>query len=229
MGAIKFPPNLIIMQSAIVSYIITLVVNIIFDLDGTLADSTKKSIEILNRFLLENKQSPVTINQVRTMGIKRLIKTKVPGKLKVLRLVALGRTRIAPFMANFNLYKSFDEILPILAKNNTLGIITSNSELNARDFLKKHTIENYFKFVYSENSLFGKHKVINKVIKTYSLDKNQTAYIGDETRDIEAARKAGVKSIAVAWGYESGEVLAAAKPDFIVENPKQLLSVLTSL
>ncbi|HLB58081.1 MAG TPA: HAD hydrolase-like protein, partial [Gammaproteobacteria bacterium] len=57
----------------------------------------------------------------------------------------------------------------------------------------------------------------------------ETFYIGDETRDIQAAKKNHIYSIAVTWGFNNKKVLAAEKPDFLIDNPKELLAVLKTL
>ena len=49
-------------------------------------------------------------------------------------------------------------------------------------------------------------------------------YVGDETRDIEAAKRAGFISIGVPWGYDSLRLIQKSCPDFIAETPRQLLS-----
>ena len=51
-------------------------------------------------------------------------------------------------------------------------------------------------------------------------------YVGDETRDIEAAQKAGVSIAAVTWGYNSAEVLRRFSPDYLVNRPDELLSLM---
>ena len=64
---------------------------------------------------------------------------------------------------------------------------------------------------------------IIKIIKKENALKDKCIYIGDETRDIEAARKAGVKVAAVSWGLNSREALEKYQPDWLLENPKNLL------
>ena len=75
-------------------------------------------------------------------------------------------------------------------------------------------------FIYSANTLFGKDKIIKKLIKQYQLPLERTYYVGDETRDIEAAKKSNVQVVAVTWGFNSADVLARYKPDYLIDNPK---------
>ena len=79
--------------------------------------------------------------------------------------------------------------------------------------------------MHSENKVFGKDKGLIKVIVKYGLVTEETYYIGDETRDIEAAKKQGVKTVAVTWGAESRELLKKATPDKIISNPRDLLKI----
>ena len=61
---------------------------------------------------------------------------------------------------------------------------------------------------------------------SYKIDKSKAYYIGDETRDIEAAKKNHIKSIAVTWGYNSETALEKYDPSYIAKTPKDLLTIL---
>ena len=50
--------------------------------------------------------------------------------------------------------------------------------------------------------------------------------MGDETRDVEAAKKANIKVVAVTWGFNSPEALAKENPDFLINHPSELLEVI---
>jgi phosphoglycolate phosphatase len=81
-----------------------------------------------------------------------------------------------------------------------------------------------FDFVYEAKVLGQKSKVLEKIIKKYEFEKENTVYVGDETRDIEAAQKAGILSAAVGWGFNDIEVLNNLNPDIVLLNPKDLLN-----
>ncbi len=59
---------------------------------------------------------------------------------------------------------------------------------------------NLFDFVGSGLTLFGKGRIIQRILKQQNLDPAIVFYVGDETRDIETARKIGIRVIAVGWG-----------------------------
>lgn len=55
---------------------------------------------------------------------------------------------------------------------------------------------------------------------------HEVIYVGDETRDVEAAKKVGVKVIAVTWGINSEKILRKQNPDYLIVKPKELIEVL---
>ena len=75
--------------------------------------------------------------------------------------------------------------------------------------------------------MLEKDKVIKRVLKHERLDPSSAIYVGDEVRDIEAAKRLGMPCAAVAWGYNSDVLLASYAPMVVVRTPKQLEKVLT--
>jgi phosphoglycolate phosphatase len=107
-----------------------------------------------------------------------------------------------------------------------LGIITSNMEDNVIAFLKNNNLHLFFDFIHTGTTLFGKHKIIDKLIKRHKFCLDKIIYVGDETRDIEAAKKSKIKIIAVSWGFNSPTILAQYNPDFLVNHPQELVNKL---
>ena len=73
-----------------------------------------------------------------------------------------------------------------------LGIITSNTEVNVQIFLRSHGLE-LFDFVRCSSKLLGKARMIRSVIRRQHVRAADILFVGDETRDIEAAKKAGIR------------------------------------
>jgi len=96
------------------------------------------------------------------------------------------------------------------------------------EFLKANDLDNLFDFIYSGVTIFGKTTIINNVLKQQQIKLQEVIYVGDETRDIEASKKANIKVIAVTWGFNSPEVLARQNPDFLVHQPSELLEIINS-
>jgi phosphoglycolate phosphatase-like HAD superfamily hydrolase len=70
--------------------------------------------------------------------------------------------------------------------------------------------------------------MINKIIKQRKIIKSEMFYVCDEVRDIVAAQKSGIKSIAVTWGYNTQDALTKENPDFIVDTPNELRNIIIS-
>lgn len=204
---------------------------LIFDFDGTLADSLQLFVEIFNRLASKYNYVPATRSQVEYLRGKSarevISELKIP-KYKLPIIFIEGKREFSKSMTDLKLFSGMRNILPGLKKNYSLGIVTSNSVENVNKFFKKNNIE-AFDFIYSDNNFFGKGKVIKRLIKKYNFNAENLIYIGDEVRDIEAAYESGIKIISVSWGFNTRQVLLKNKPDAVVDTPTQLLAALKVL
>jgi phosphoglycolate phosphatase len=117
----------------------------------------------------------------------------------------------------------------IILMDYQLGIVSSNSEENIRKFLQKHQWHNLFEIICCGTTIFGKAQVLNKLLRTQTLAAEEVIYVGDETRDIDAAKMVNIKVIAVTWGFNSRSILAEHDPDFLIDRPEEILQVLSRL
>lgn len=195
-------------------------VHLIFDFDGTICDGLQPAIDIMNKFLAETHHPPTSLEEIRRVGFQKLYSQKHVSRVELVKFLLLGRRMMVEKIPRLKSFSGLPTVLKQLSLHHTLGIITSNSSTNVKLFLAANKLDPYFSFIDDSLNLFGK----DKKIKRHRCD----FYIGDETRDIEAARKAGVKCIAVSWGFESPEILSAHHPDFLVTSPSQLLDIFKS-
>ncbi|AFZ53723.1 HAD-IA family hydrolase [Cyanobacterium aponinum] len=203
---------------------------LIFDFDGTIADSRITLVKIANELADEFGYDPVTESDiVRLSNLSSkdvIIQSPIPA-YKIPFLLRRVKRQLNEHIAYLQPFEGMKEALSNLKKKGCyLGIITSNLGANVSLFLRKNSLDNYFDFVYSANTLFGKNKVINKAIDKHRLLKDEVIYIGDETRDIEAAKKSNIKVAAVTWGFNSASVLKKYNPDFILDKPQELLDII---
>jgi phosphoglycolate phosphatase len=98
----------------------------------------------------------------------------------------------------------------------------SNAESNIRALLKQNQVEHLFDFVTSA-STFGKGKALAKIIRQYQYQKANVVYIGDEIRDIQAARSSEVRVISVGWGFNAPLALIDKQPDLFITKPLALI------
>lgn len=200
--------------------------NLIFDFDGTLADTLSITVEIINQFFAKRNIPPTSEEELRDKGgMKGLIKAHHIPKYLIPYLVVYGRYKLSKRIKDAKPFKGLPEVLEKLSQKHTLGIVTSNSKKNIQIFLKNNNLEKYFTFVSSKGGLFDKHLKIMKIISKYKLEHHNTIYIGDETRDVEAAKKSKLKSVAVAWGFESKESLEESDPEKIITSVSDLLKL----
>ncbi len=201
----------------------------IFDFDGTLADSRMTLVKIANELADEFGYEQVTEDEIiRLSNLSSrdvILQSPIPA-YKIPFLLRRIKKELNQYIANLQPFMGIKEALTNLKQQGfNLGIVTSNMEENVLNFLKNNELEYYFDFVYSANTLFGKNKIINKLIKKRQLLIDEIVYVGDETRDIEAAKKSKIKVAAVTWGFNSADVLAQHQPDFLIDKPQQLSEI----
>ena len=198
----------------------------ILDFDGTIADTLEMVLGVYNRISHEYGLQPVSHDDrelFRTKKPQELMKTFGISKLKMLTLTLRLRKEMSLHLPEMKPFPGIDAALAEISSTGCrLGILTSNSVENVRKFLDINKMGALFDFVCSGRSFLGKEKVIRKVISREQLDAGRVIYIGDETRDIEASRAAGIPVIAVSWGLNRRELLASLLPDQIADTPHEL-------
>lgn len=201
-------------------------VYIIFDFDGTIADTLDLGIEIFNRIAPEYNCLPVGPEEremFRTKKPQELFETYGVSRLKLLTLMLRIRKEMRRHVSETKPFTGMDAALREISNSGyRMGILTSNSVENVRKFLEINNLTTLFDFIYSGRSFLGKEKVIRKLLIHEKLSKDSVVYVGDETRDIEASRAAGIPVIAVSWGLNSRDLLASLAPDQIADKPEDL-------
>jgi phosphoglycolate phosphatase len=129
-------------------------------------------------------------------------------------------------MAHIPLFPGVDTMLRGLADAGvTLALVSSDNEVNTRDMLGEANAALISHFACGA-SLFGKAAKFKRVMKLAGVAAGATIAIGDEIRDIEAARAAGIACGAVAWGYAAPEALRARKPNVVFEKMEEIAAML---
>ncbi|HLO49971.1 MAG TPA: HAD-IA family hydrolase [Kamptonema sp.] len=203
---------------------------IIFDFDGTLADTLNAIVSITNRLAVEFGYKSATkdeLAEIRNLNSWEIIKHSGISVFKVPFLVRKVRKELKNEIQEIRLFPGIKEVLLELKnQGNQLGIITSNSKENVLALMERNDLQEIFDFIYTGTTLFGKDKVINNWLKQANVKREDVIYVGDETRDIDAAKKAHIKMVAVSWGFNVKAALAERKPDFLIEHPQQLIEVI---
>jgi len=202
--------------------------NIIFDFDGVIADTLPFAVESaleINRELKLLPSERVNPEELRSIDMHEFVKSFRLSKLQILFYLLKYRSKLSKKICETPVFQGIPEVLTELKiRNIKIGIATSNQKGLVLKFLKSHNIDN-FDFIFSTIRLFHKEKLLNAAIKKYGLSRPETLYIGDEIRDITAARSAGIKIASVTWGFNFESVLTEHKPDFIIYRPSELLDL----
>ncbi len=200
----------------------------VFDFDGTIGDTFQQGLDILNSMAAEFGYRPLVgddVEKARGMTTRQVMRfLGIPNR----RLPAIAAKGIRDLRARI------EEVQPILgmpevlrklhARGIRLGIVTSNSEENVGVFLKNHDLE-IFDFVRSSSRLLGKAREIRQAMRKERFGAEEVLFVGDETRDIEACRRARIRCAAVTWGYNLRDSLAAQDPHWIFDRPEELLAI----
>jgi phosphoglycolate phosphatase len=200
---------------------------IIFDFDGTIADTLETIATLYNKIAHDFNCKPVSFEEkekFRSMKTHEFLKE---CNIPVLLLPVLAIKIKAELRFEIRKVKAISGIVEALhdIKNAgyNIGVMSSNSVENINIFLKENSIEKLFDFVHSGKNIFGKDKVILRLLSKHKLKKEQVIYVGDETRDIEALKRIKIPIIAVSWGFNSHSVLEKLNPEGLIDNPNDLL------
>lgn len=206
---------------------------VLFDFDGTIADTHDAFFAIVNR--LANEFGYPVVDQVELARLKQLssaeiIKYSRVSPFKIPFILKRFKKELGKEIKDLKPYRDMKEVLALLKqKGYVLGIVTSNLGDNVRIFLRNNDLEEMFDFVKAGTTLFGKNRIINRVLKEHNFKADEVIYVGDETRDISAAKKSRLTMISVAWGFSPPAILQEYEPDFLVHQPKELLTAIASL
>lgn len=200
---------------------------IIFDFDGTIADTFSILLNIYNEAAAKFNCRPVDakdIEKLRSQKPQKFLKEYGVKGYKVPLMAIYIKRQLSKHLLEIDPVDDIDKVLAkLIGQDYKLGILSSNSKSNIETFLRQHGLNGYFDFIYTSRNVFRKDLALKKIIKAQHISKSDVIYVGDETRDIEACKKAGVKIIAVAWGFNSKEALYKLRPDTLIDNPKELL------
>lgn len=198
---------------------------VIFDFDGTIANTLDSIIDIMN-----NLSEDFRFRKIRDED-KEYLRGKRPREIlnhlgiSLFKLPFVIRKVRREINSHIALLSPSVDLLPalkLLKKNKCqLGIVTTNIEENVRKFLHANNLDQFDLF-YTSKKIFGKDKTISKIIRDMKLEKSNVYFVGDEVRDIEAGKKAGVNTIAVSWGYNTKEALAKENPKFLIDSPDEI-------
>ncbi|HSW36924.1 MAG TPA: HAD-IA family hydrolase [Candidatus Saccharimonadales bacterium] len=203
---------------------------VIFDFDGTIADSFDYVADFLTS---EAGLAPMNDGQklaLRGLSMAAMARHLGYGWWRLPRLFVKGRHRMGRAIEKL---QPFEDMTGIIKELNTEGyklfMVSNNSTGNLQLFLRHNKLSKYFSKIYGGVGLFGKAPVLRRLLKEHGLDKQNVIYIGDELRDIEAAQSVGIRVVAVRWGFARSADLLALKPTAVADTPGELMAIINRL
>jgi HAD superfamily hydrolase (TIGR01549 family) len=200
---------------------------LIFDFDGTIADSFETILGIFEELHARPKKlTPGEIAMLRGEPIRKIMKYLKIRRILVPRLVVKAKRLLSVRMNDVHAFQYLPQIIRQLHRQGVpMYILSTNSQTNIEQFLKNNKLDGCFAKIYGNTGLFSKSSAIKKIVRRENLSRQECFYIGDEVRDIEAARNAKVTSVGVTWGFNNPQAIKSAKPDILVKKPKELLKI----
>jgi len=206
---------------------------VVFDLDGTLANTFPTVLRIFNRLMLDRTGREWKLAELapyfgppETVMIQRIFPEAELHEAIIADFFRLSREdghEIEPFAG-------IRELVHGLRQSGVkLGVYSGANTESARHRIGHAGLLEYF------DEVIGGDRVSNykphpegllKLIEQFDVDPGRTAYIGDMVADVEVGRGAGVTTVAVTWGAGRREALSSANPDHLVEEPRMLHSIL---
>ncbi|MGI9544843.1 MAG: HAD hydrolase-like protein [Cyclobacteriaceae bacterium] len=211
--------------------------NILFDLDGTIIEPQegiinsilfaldKLGIEERNKEALKSFIGPPLIDSFTNRY--QLDTEKAKEAVGYYREYFSGKG-----IYQNTLYPDIVEVLQQLREHNYyLFLATSKPTIYAEEILVNYKIMEPFKGVVGSNldhTRKDKTEIIDFVINTYKLERSETLMIGDRKYDIIGAKNNSIKSVGAVYGHGNLKELKIAGVDFVVNNCKELFSIITS-
>jgi len=202
---------------------------IVFDFDGVLADSfsnlytiNKLSAEFVNRKISEEDYIKMfsgkfhhNLYNFLDLNEEELNKY-LEYKYKIFNKYYIGA----------NLFSFAPDLIKRLSLTASLAIVSSAPEEAIRRMLEKYgLVDNFFMILGMNKS--GKILNLKKCItKAKGIDEN-SFFITDTVGDIIDGKEAGLKTIAVTWGFHSDNILEKINPNFIVNDYREIIKIIS--
>ena len=199
---------------------------VIFDFDGTLADSFPwfiKMMDVVTEKFNLTKIDKDNISELRKLDSLSFLKhLKIP-LYKLPKISTFIRNMMSEHIDEIKLFAGVENMFHELKeKGYKIAVVSTNSKDNIIKVLGESLYSMNDHFV-GGVSVFGKDSKLRKVLRMSGIDKKDVIYIGDELRDIQASKKIGISCGSVAWGVNDADALAALSPDEMFYEVEQIL------
>jgi len=202
-----------------------------FDFDGVIADSM---IQLLN--LTRRAQQAVGLGHPPSMQDYAAIEYLTFENHA--RCLGIPEDRVQNFVATIydlqgaqqwdvSVYPGIKDVIEALTRQHQIAINTSSLTRVVWRCLSQHGLDSAVSAVFGGELGLSKVERIARSCAERGVDPAQTYMVGDTVGDIQQGKRAGARTVAVSWGFHPRQMLLAAAPDFIADQPTDLITILT--
>lgn len=203
---------------------------VIFDFDGTLADSANWVRSVINQVAKRYRFRSMSDDEFQMLRGKdtRAILAHLGVSTWKLPFIAHHMRGLAARDSDqIPTFPGVHELLAELQRQGVvLALVSSNAEANVRTILGPESAAR-IRFYACGAGVFGKRKKFRAVLRQSGIAASEAIAVGDEIRDIEAAASEGIAAGSVSWGYATPEILLAHRPTIMFESVDEMQRVLT--
>ncbi len=201
---------------------------IIFDFDGVLANSFK-GFYLLNKEAAAIIGKKLSIKQYRDLSLGNIhagIRAIIPNDDEYQKFIDYKKERIAAFYNTVKLFPGATPLLQKLSKKYILTIASSTKDTLIRKLLQRNKVEKLFSIIHGAND-YSKEEALKNILSRTATTPPQAIMVTDTVGDVLVAKKVGIKTIAVTWGFHSRLTLSKIRPSALIFNLNELESFFT--
>ena len=198
---------------------------LLFDFDGVLVESldvyervVKKALARIGSPIVESREDFLALfdgNFYESLAQKGV---DVQVLARAIRMAPEDHAQIRPHAA-------MTPVLQALHERRVLAVLSSNAARTIEKALARFGWDGCFDRVLGSEAGFSKTEKFGRALALYEVTPEEVYYVCDTVGDIREARDAGIRTVAVTWGWHSRERLAAAHPDRLIDVPEKLLTL----
>lgn len=211
----------------------------LFDIDGTLVDTVELIVRALDHTFCKHLGVQISRDELRrTIGLPLHRQVRLFDHL--VDFMPDHRAMEADEIAYYESHKHLERVIPeavdALKEAKLAGLrialVTSKNRVELETFLPRLNVNGWVDVVISSSDVARPKPAPDSVLaalQKMSVLPQEAIFVGDTVYDIQCARGAGVKVVAVGWGAHPVEVLRAESPDWLFARPAQLREFFHSL
>lgn len=203
---------------------------VIFDFDGVILDSFQVAFSTLQKLNKKYNLFPINTREdfekiyegnawkyYEDKGLIGQMKIDFLNEVKVEHTNRIRELKLIPGMS---------KVFKHLMKNCILTIISSNHSSTIKKLLENNKLDSYVSDILGVEMKGNKEDKINFLLDKYKVPLKYAYFVTDTSGDINEAKETKVKTVAVTWGFHSFNRLINVKPDYLVKNVDDLITVL---